>query len=91
MCGIFGYIAKQFALEPAAIVLGLILGGIAEEGFVQTILRGMGKTHPTLMLFENPLSKIIIILIVFTFVSPYISDYLKKRKKTKAEKQGAQI
>lgn len=86
--GIFGYIAKQFALEPAAIVLGLILGGIAEEGFVQTMLRGMGEQYPSLMLFESSLSKIIITLIIFTFVSPYISDYLKNRRMKKSQAEG---
>lgn len=83
ICGIFGYIVKQFDLDPAAVVLGLILGGIAEEGFVQTMLRGMGEAHPTLMLFDSSMSKIIIVLILFTFFSPYFSEFMKKRKQLK--------
>ena len=86
--GIIGYLGKQVGLESAAIVLGLILGGIAEEGFVQTMLRGGAAEHPALMLFDSPLSRIIIFLILFSMISPYISNYLKKKKQAKAVAQG---
>lgn len=86
--GILGYLGKQVGLESAAIVLGLILGGIAEEGFVQTILRGAAEDYPALMLFDSVLSRIIIFLIIFSMVSPYISTYFKKRKKAKAATHG---
>ena len=39
------------------IVLGLILGTIAEQGYVQTILGGMAMDVPQLRLLENTLSQ----------------------------------
>ncbi len=81
LLGTFGFLLKELGVESAPIVLGLILGGIAEMGFVQTLLRGSSLEHPWLMLFQNRLSQIIIVLMVLSFASPYLSAGVRKLKK----------
>ena len=56
LLGTSGFVLKELGVDSAPIVLGLILGGIAEMGFVQTLLRGTALEHPWLMLFQNRLS-----------------------------------
>ena len=84
--GTLGYVLKQIGIAPAPIVLGLILGSIAEIGFVQSMLRGAAYTYPMLKLFENPLSHVLIGMTVLSVSWPYLSDFyrrLKGRRNTK--------
>jgi len=62
--GIVGFAIRGLGLDAAPIVLGLILGTIAEQGYVQTILGGMAMDIPQLRLLENTLSQILIVLTV---------------------------
>lgn len=81
--GSVGYLLKEVGIESPPIVLGLILGGIAEVGFVQTILLGAAYSYPALKLFENPLSKFLVILMVLSFASPYISALVRRLRNNK--------
>jgi putative tricarboxylic transport membrane protein len=60
--GVVGFVIRGLGLDAAPIVLGLILGTIAEQGYVQTILGGMAMDIPQLRLLENTLSQILIVL-----------------------------
>ncbi|MBM9603896.1 tripartite tricarboxylate transporter permease [Desulfopila inferna] len=80
--GTLGFLFKQLGVAPAPIVLGLILGNIAEMGYVQTILGGQASQYPVLKLFENGLSHILIGMILFSVVWPYFSA-LKRRLSSK--------
>lgn len=82
MLGIVGYGLKELGFHPAPIVLGLILGPIAEVGLVQAMLIGQAYDNPAVMLFQNPLSKILIALTLVFLVSPYISQWLRRRRGT---------
>jgi putative tricarboxylic transport membrane protein len=77
-----GHLLKQVGVAPAPIVLGLILGNIAEMGYVQTILGGQAYQYPFLKLFESGLSHILIGMILFSAAWPYISA-LKRRIKSR--------
>ena len=81
LLGTTGFILRELEVESPPIVLGLILGSIAEVGFVQTMLRGSASQHPWMMLFQNRLSQIIIVLMVLSFTSPYLSAGYRKFKK----------
>jgi len=88
LLGMGGYVLKQFGIAPAPIVLGLILGGIAEVGFVQAILGGMAQTYPVVRLFVNPLSWILIGLVLFSLAWPSLSAMLRKRSgRSEAEEE----
>lgn len=78
--GIIGYGLKQVGIGAAPIVLGLILGGIAEMGYIQTILRGMSLKIPSLKLFENPLSLILLGMVLFSALWPFITHFFKKQR-----------
>jgi putative tricarboxylic transport membrane protein len=85
LLGTSGFLLKELGVDSAPIVLGLILGPIAEMGFVQTLLRGSSLEHPWMMLFQNRLSQIIIVLMVLSFASPYLSAGVRRLKKPLAE------
>jgi putative tricarboxylic transport membrane protein len=76
--GTVGYLFKQIGIGAAPIVLGLILGSIAETGYVQAMLSGAAYKFPVLRLFENSLSWIIIGLVVFSAAWPYLIKLFRR-------------
>lgn len=76
--GTAGYLLKQIGINPPPIVLGLILGGIAEVGYVQSTLGGAAYRFPFLRLFENPLSWILIGMVVFSAAWPYLAALYRR-------------
>lgn len=87
--GTIGYLFKQIGVGAAPIVLGLILGGIAEMGFVQTILSGAAYRFPVLRLFQNPLSWILITLVVVSAAWPYLSAIFRRFRNTASNEKEA--
>lgn len=82
--GLVGYLLKELGFHPAPIVLGLILGRIAETGFVQSMLMGSAYAYPALRLFEGPLSQLLIALSVLAILWPYFTEWQKRRRKARA-------
>ncbi|MBU2228238.1 MAG: tripartite tricarboxylate transporter permease [Proteobacteria bacterium] len=82
--GTTGYLLKQIGIASAPIVLGLILGTIAEVGYVQAILGGAAYRFPWFRLFENPLSWILIAMVVVSAAWPFLLAL--KRRMWSAEK-----
>jgi putative tricarboxylic transport membrane protein len=78
--GLTGYLLKELGFHPAPIVLGLILGPIAETGFVTTMLLGQSLDVPAFKLLDNTLSKILIALVVLFLVGPALSNWRRRRK-----------
>jgi putative tricarboxylic transport membrane protein len=78
--GLAGYLLKQLGFHPAPIVLGLILGPIAETGFVTTMLLGQAYAVPALKLFDNTLSQVLIALVVLFLLGPVLSNWLRRRR-----------
>ena len=80
--GIVGYILKDLGFNTGAFVLGLILGPIAERGFVQGLLMGnnVSMTTPWIILFTRPLSVALIVLSVFSAAWPFIRAAFRKKK-----------
>jgi putative tricarboxylic transport membrane protein len=80
--GVLGYVLKELDLSPGALVLGLILGPIAEEGLVQASLmaRALGFTK---VFITRPISLILVGLTVFSFIWPLVSKMISERGKGK--------
>jgi putative tricarboxylic transport membrane protein len=78
--GTVGFLLKQIGVGAAPIVLGLILGKIAEMGFVQTTLSGAALDVPAMKLFANPLSWILIALVVLSTAWPFLAAWSKRRR-----------
>jgi putative tricarboxylic transport membrane protein len=85
--GTAGYLFKQIGIHPAPIVLGLILGGIAEVGYVQAMLGGAVYKFPVLRLFENSLSWILIVMVVFSTAWPFLVGLYRRTQLRRASKE----
>lgn len=80
--GILGFLIKKFDLNPAAIVLALILGPIGEKGLRRALLLNNG--NPSVLL-STPICWILLILCIFGIFSPII---MKKLENKMMENQG---
>ncbi|MFT5511178.1 MAG: putative tricarboxylic transport membrane protein [Hyphomicrobiaceae bacterium] len=68
--GITAWILSRFGFPPAPIVLGLLLGPIAEQGFAQSVMIGEAKGDVFGMFFGNALSLTLIAAIIASIVLP---------------------
>lgn len=75
--GIIGWIAGRRGFSVSPIVLGLILGRIAEEGFVQSWTIGDAMGNVWGQFFSRPLSLIIIALTLLSFLYPFWPALMK--------------
>lgn len=83
--GLLAYILKELDFHPAPVVLGLILGPIAEEGLVQGLLMGGSLPNKWLIFFTRPLSVILILLCLLSVFWPLISKYINKKRNVQEE------
>ncbi len=70
--GVIGWVASKRGFSVSPIVLGLILGRIAEQGFVQSWTIGDALGDLWGQFFGRPLSLIIIAMTLLTFVYPFM-------------------
>jgi len=78
--GIVGFLMKQFGFDVVPIVLGLILGILAENGLNQT-LSITNRTHVLSYILVRPISLVLILLILGAVLLPMI----RSRHKGKAQ------
>ncbi|WP_339316327.1 tripartite tricarboxylate transporter permease [Oceanobacillus sp. FSL W7-1304] len=77
--GFIGYIIRKTGFHPAPIILGMILGPIAESGFRQSVLMSDGNLLA--YYFSRPISIVLIILIVIALFSPILMKKLGGKSK----------
>lgn len=75
--GIVGYFVKKFNLNPAAIVLALILGPIGETGLRRTLIMNDGNY---MALFNSTISWVLIIIATLSLLTPLLLNIIEKRK-----------
>ncbi len=81
--GIVGYLLKTAGFDISAIVLGLMLGSIAEAGFMQSYSLFQKDVMATVMsFFTRPISLLLIVVSVVSCFSPLYNSH--KRKKAAA-------
>lgn len=85
--GILAWILNRYGFQPSPIVLGLVLGSIAEQGFVQTYLIGDASGRLAEMFFMRPISIGIICAALLTLLFPIWSDW-KARRATRLAQAG---
>lgn len=78
--GAAGWLLSRFGFTASPIVLGLILGPIAESGFVQAWTIGGATEDRFGMFFGRPISLGIIAFTLFTLLSPLIMTRWQKFK-----------
>lgn len=77
--GIAAYLLQRVGIGGASIVLGLVLGSIAETGLVQGLLTASGAALPWTTFFTRPISLILIAMCLISILWPFIQ---KRRAKT---------
>lgn len=83
--GFVGYLFKKFDLTPSAVVLGLILGNLCENNFIRSLLLGK-RTSTFQMFFCRPISLLLILISLFSFVVP-LRMAIKKMRAGKARQE----
>lgn len=75
--GLIGYLLRKTGFPPAPVVLGLILGSIAEQGLRQSIDLAQGDVLGYYL--SRPISVVLIVLILLSVVAPLAIRYVKHR------------
>lgn len=70
--GVVGWVASKRGFSVSPIVLGLILGRIAEQGYVQSWTIGDALDDLWGQFFGRPLSMVIIAMTLITFIYPFM-------------------
>ncbi|EPC00416.1 C4-dicarboxylate ABC transporter permease [Litchfieldella anticariensis FP35 = DSM 16096] len=78
--GVVGWGLNRYGFRPSPIVLGLILGPIAEQGFVQGFLMGRASGSLSMTFFGSPISITIIALSVLSVFYPVIKARWAQRR-----------
>lgn len=78
--GIIGYLLERFKFPLATIILGIVLGPIAESQFRRSVQMADGDYS---IFFTRPISVTLIVISLLMLFFPLVSDYMKKRKKNK--------
>ncbi len=78
LLGVVGWVLNRFGFSPSPIVLGLILGRIAEQGFVQAWTIGAATDELLKMFFGRPISLAIIAFILLSLFYPLIRSRWSK-------------
>ena len=85
--GVAGYFLSRAGISAAPIVLGLILGSIAETGLVQGLLTSQGEAVPWLTFFTRPLSLVLIAMTLISLLWPVVRSWRQRRRSAGEEPQ----
>jgi putative tricarboxylic transport membrane protein len=77
--GFLGYIMKRTGYSPHALLLGVILGPMAEQYFLRAILLGNGNP---MILFSRSFANVLWVLLLMSLFLPLVVNRLKKRTQT---------
>lgn len=76
--GVTGYLMKQFDFSLPGIVLGIVLGGIADNQLIRA--NQLFGSETIQAIFTRPVSLVLVLVIVFSVAWPYVQPLLKKKK-----------
>jgi putative tricarboxylic transport membrane protein len=79
--GIVAHALRKAGFMPGPIVLGLILGPIAERGLTQSLLMGQAAGSMTAVFFGRPLSIVLIVLTAASILMPVVIRIRENRGK----------
>lgn len=85
--GVAAYLLQRVGIGGASIVLGLVLGTIAETGLVQGLLTSSGADMPWTTFFTRPISLVLIAMCLVSILWPFIQK--RRTKTTTADSQPA--
>ena len=79
LLGVVGWVLNRAGFSPSPIVLGLILGSIAEQGFVQAWTIGEATEDLMGMFFGRSISIAIVSFIILTLFYPMIRKLIANK------------
>ncbi|MCM2296088.1 tripartite tricarboxylate transporter permease [Rhodoferax sp.] len=79
--GVLAWVLQRYGFAPSPIVLGLVLGQIAEQGFVQSYMIGNATNSLAAMFFGRPISMGIIAFSLLTLFYPLLAGLFSRRRK----------
>jgi putative tricarboxylic transport membrane protein len=74
-CGVLGFFMRQYGLSPAALVIALVLGPLAEETLRQTMVISGGNLG---VFVERGTSLGILVFIVFLLTIPLVANPVRR-------------
>ncbi len=77
--GVVGYLLRIYGFNTAPVVLGIILGPIAEKGLTQSFVLARGGSVLKLFL-TRPICLFLLVLIIISLLTPFIQEYLARKK-----------
>lgn len=77
--GLLGWVMKRYGFPVAPVILGLVLGSVAESNFRRAIMMDGSEVF-----FARPLSAILLILAALSFLIPLVMNVLPSRARKKA-------
>ena len=81
--GLIGFLFKCYKYNSVPIVLGLILGPIAEEGLSQALLLNKNSLTQTLLsILTRPICLVLMLFMIISIIYPYL---MERRSKLKLE------
>ncbi|WP_040489143.1 tripartite tricarboxylate transporter permease [Fulvimarina pelagi] len=83
--GVIGWFLNRAGFTPSPIVLGLVLGQIAEQGFVQAYLIGNAQQNVLGQFFGRPISLAIAAFAILTLFYPLIAKAIGARRARKSD------
>ena len=81
LLGVVAWVLQRYGFSPSPIVLGLVLGQIAEQGFVQAWMIGNATGSTAAMFFGRPISLAIVVFAVLTLVWPLLRKLWRRGPK----------
>ncbi|MDQ0337959.1 putative tricarboxylic transport membrane protein [Caldalkalibacillus uzonensis] len=89
-CGILGYFAFKVGISAGPIVLGLILGVIAEQGFVLSVIIADSVSGAFKLFLTRPISILLIILTILSIFAPiFVNRVQRKAQGEEGTRMGA--
>ena len=78
--GLIGWIFNRAGFKASPIVLGLVLGQIAEQGFVQAYIIGNAQENILANYFARPISIALVFLIIMGLFLPTLKRIYNRKK-----------
>ena len=75
--GILGFFFRKGGFAPGPFILGLLLGNMLESNFRRTLVISQGSMS---IFFTRPITLVLILLIVFSFLYPLVKGMIKNKK-----------
>jgi len=85
--GALGFFLIHFNFDVTPVILGLILGSIAEGGLGRAIQINRGVAGAGAALLKSPICVVLLIISVVSLFAPLVREHMAKKKKTVSEEK----